>query len=378
MLKIIDQNDQWYNYSGPGGWNDPDMLEVGNGGMSLIEYKTHFGLWSITKAPLIIGCDITTMTEDIKKILTNSEVIAINQDPLGEQGRKIKKTFLPLPDDYEPVLYESELEITNCSGIVEQKWYINSDGSIQNNNESLCMEIPNCVDYDTKVKTSWCHLRDKSYCSESKNQQWIYNSTTKQIKSQMDTKKCLDVYKQIGPSVQTFDCDENIQSQKWEYNEIDHTLKTNEKCLSSLESQEITEVWKSNLKDGAYAVLLVNRASFKANVEITWNEIGFNNKKAKIRDLWEKKDLGEFEEKYSINLEKHDSQFLKVWPIEDDDDNLIMIVGIVAGSAVVISVILVLAFYLKMKKGKIKDKNDVIDNINEDKLIESRKTEQSI
>ena len=378
MLKIIDQNDQWYNYSGPGGWNDPDMLEVGNGGMSLIEYKTHFGLWSITKAPLIIGCDITTMTEDIKQILTNSEVIAINQDPLGEQGHKIKKTFLPLPDDYEPVLYESELEITNCSGIVEQKWYINSDGSIQNNNESLCMEIPNCVDYDTKVKTSWCHLRDKSYCSESKNQQWIYNSTTKQIKSQMDTKKCLDVYKQIGPSVQTFDCDENIQSQKWEYNEIDHTLKTNEKCLSSLESQEITEVWKSNLKDGAYAVLLVNRASFKANVEITWNEIGFNNKKAKIRDLWEKKDLGEFEEKYSINLEKHDSQFLKVWPIEDDDDNLIMIVGIVAGSAVVISVILVLAFYLKMKKGKVKDKNDVIDNINEDKLIESRKTEQSI
>ena len=77
-------------------------------------------------------------------------------------------------------------------------------------------------------------------------------------------------------------------------------------------------------------------------------------------------------------MEKHDSQFLKVWPIEDDDDNLIMIVGIVAGSAVVISVILVLAFYLKMKKGKVKDKNDVIDNINEDKLIESRKTEQSI
>ena len=67
MLKIIDLNDQWYNYSGPGGWNDPDMLEVGNGGMTLTEYKTHFSLWAISKAPLLIGCDITKMTEDIKK-----------------------------------------------------------------------------------------------------------------------------------------------------------------------------------------------------------------------------------------------------------------------------------------------------------------------
>ena len=377
MIKIIDENDQWYNYSGPGGWNDPDMLEVGNGGMTLTEYKTHFGLWAICKAPLLIGCDITKMTEDIKNILTNNEIIAINQDPKGEQGHKIKRTFIPLPDDYKPVLYESELEIKNCSGIIEQKWYINEDGSIQNNNENLCLEIPKCVDYDTKVKTSSCHLRDKSYCSESKNQEWIYDSNTKQIKSQMNTSKCLDVYNHIGPSVQTYPCDETVQSQKWEYNEKDHTLISNGKCLSSLENHEVTEVWKSNLQDGAFAVLLVNRASFSSNVEITWEEIGFKNKNATVRDLWAKKDLGKFNEKYSINLEKHDSQFLKVWPVDDeeekdDDDNLILIVGIVAGSAIVISIILVLAFYCRMKKWKVKGKNDNFDDIDDDKLIESR------
>jgi alpha-galactosidase len=66
-------------YAGPGGWNDPDMLEVGNGGMSTVEYQAHFALWSLLKAPLLIGCDITKMSEDTKRILFNEEVIAVNQ-----------------------------------------------------------------------------------------------------------------------------------------------------------------------------------------------------------------------------------------------------------------------------------------------------------
>jgi len=71
--------------AGPGGWNDPDMLEIGNGGMTTTEYITHFSLWCIGKAPLIIGCDIRNMTQETAAILMNKEVIAINQDPLGEQ-----------------------------------------------------------------------------------------------------------------------------------------------------------------------------------------------------------------------------------------------------------------------------------------------------
>ena len=72
--------------AGPGGWNDPDMLEVGNGGMSNNDYKTHFTLWAIVKAPLIIGCDLSSMTKETLEILSNADVIAINQDPLGKQA----------------------------------------------------------------------------------------------------------------------------------------------------------------------------------------------------------------------------------------------------------------------------------------------------
>ncbi|KAK7386103.1 hypothetical protein VNO78_26057 [Psophocarpus tetragonolobus] len=90
MISKADINEVYANYARPGGWNDPDMLEVGNGGMTKNEYVVHFSLWAISKAPLIIGCDVRNMTEDTKEILSNAEVIAVNQDPLGIQGKKVR------------------------------------------------------------------------------------------------------------------------------------------------------------------------------------------------------------------------------------------------------------------------------------------------
>jgi alpha-galactosidase len=119
MLDNIDRNDAYAQYAKPGGWNDPDMLEVGNGGMSYHEYVVHFSLWSVAKvgsslasydqplslfdqelwtwqinsyldhpywranlfrqAPLLIGCDVTSISKETLGILSNAEVIAINQ-----------------------------------------------------------------------------------------------------------------------------------------------------------------------------------------------------------------------------------------------------------------------------------------------------------
>jgi alpha-galactosidase len=79
------------DFAGPGQWNDPDMLEIGNGGMSGIEYRTHFSLWAILAAPLIAGNDLRSMSAETKEILLNREVIAINQDKLGKQGRRVSK-----------------------------------------------------------------------------------------------------------------------------------------------------------------------------------------------------------------------------------------------------------------------------------------------
>ncbi|TKW31756.1 hypothetical protein SEVIR_2G127000v4 [Setaria viridis] len=90
MLDNIDRNDAFAQYAKPRGWNDPDMLEVGNGGMTYDEYVVHFSLWAVAKAPLIIGCDVTSISKETLGILSNAEVIAINQDRLGIQGKKVR------------------------------------------------------------------------------------------------------------------------------------------------------------------------------------------------------------------------------------------------------------------------------------------------
>ncbi|MDQ7806836.1 carbohydrate-binding protein [Amycolatopsis sp. A133] len=73
-------------YAGPGHWNDPDMLEVGNGGMTATEYRTHFGLWAMMAAPLLIGSDLRKVSDDSFAILKNTDVIALDQDPLSKQA----------------------------------------------------------------------------------------------------------------------------------------------------------------------------------------------------------------------------------------------------------------------------------------------------
>ena len=66
--------------TGPCAWNDPDMLEIGNGGLTHEEKKTHFALWAIAKAPLIIGCDLSIAPQSSHDILMNTDLIAVNHD----------------------------------------------------------------------------------------------------------------------------------------------------------------------------------------------------------------------------------------------------------------------------------------------------------
>ena len=91
FVHILDLQDGLESYAGPGHWNDPDMLEVGNGGMTMTEYRAHFSLWCVLAAPLMAGNDIRSMKPEIAEILTNKEVIAVDQDALGLQGRRVKR-----------------------------------------------------------------------------------------------------------------------------------------------------------------------------------------------------------------------------------------------------------------------------------------------
>jgi alpha-galactosidase len=88
IYDIISEQAGLAKYAGPGHWNDPDMLEVGNGKMTLVENRAHFTMWAMLAAPLLAGNDLPNMTPEIKAILTNKDVIAIDQDKLGREGTK--------------------------------------------------------------------------------------------------------------------------------------------------------------------------------------------------------------------------------------------------------------------------------------------------
>ncbi|KAL5982983.1 hypothetical protein ACLOJK_017063 [Asimina triloba] len=106
MVSRADMNEVYADYARPGGWNvllpchlicelvfdisDPVMLEVGNGGMTKDEYIVHFSIWVISKAPLLLGCDVRNVSKDIMEIIANEEVIAVNQDRLGVQAKKVR------------------------------------------------------------------------------------------------------------------------------------------------------------------------------------------------------------------------------------------------------------------------------------------------
>jgi alpha-galactosidase len=88
VCEIIDINEPLHYAAGPGHWNDPDMLQVGNDGLSIEENRSHFTMWCVMASPLIAGNDLRKVSPEVLEILKNKEVIAINQDKLGSQGRR--------------------------------------------------------------------------------------------------------------------------------------------------------------------------------------------------------------------------------------------------------------------------------------------------
>jgi alpha-galactosidase len=91
VMEIMDLQIGLAPFAGPGHWNDPDMLEVGNGGMTTTEDRSHFSMWCLLAAPLIAGNDLQNMSQATRDILTNKEVIAVDQDPLGREGARAWK-----------------------------------------------------------------------------------------------------------------------------------------------------------------------------------------------------------------------------------------------------------------------------------------------
>jgi alpha-galactosidase len=154
MISNLETTSDLWEYAGPGYWNDPDMLEVGNTSnenatrsasmrtMNLTEYRTHFSMWCMVAAPLITGNDLRSMTPEIIEVLTNKELIAIDQDPLGRQGRRIR-------DDGDPEVWKKELSDNKVAVALLNKSNNPLDISVS------CVELG--VSGKLKIRDLWAH-----------------------------------------------------------------------------------------------------------------------------------------------------------------------------------------------------------------------------
>ena len=152
VMKILDMQQNLRIYAGPGHWNDPDMLEVGNGGMKLSENRAHFSMWCMLAAPLISGNDLRKMSKETSEVLTNKDVIAVNQDKLGIQGYKyavkdsVEIWFKPLSENNWAVCF---LNRTSTSKQIEFNW------KLENVNDEFSGRKLNAVKTNFKILNLW-------------------------------------------------------------------------------------------------------------------------------------------------------------------------------------------------------------------------------
>jgi hypothetical protein len=160
------------------------VLNVGMGAMTAAEYQANFCLWAISKAPLLIGGDILHMTPATFSIVSNPEVIAVNQDPLGVQGKKVAFALSRLSNT------SSNIITSNCSKSIDPKrvqWkYNHADWSIRSEYNGQCLSIENCsTALRANIIVSDCHINDSKALCSGRNQQWVVAEFSQGITSQL-------------------------------------------------------------------------------------------------------------------------------------------------------------------------------------------------
>lgn len=343
MTNRADLNEPLYPFAGPGGWNDPDMLEVGNGGMTTDEYQSHFSLWALMKAPLLIGCALDTMSPETWLILSNSEVISISQDPLGVQGRRRWSSgnitskvgrhsgrfgARQLTDSIIP----DAVTVSQCVATrQDQLWLWNASASrITDNTGGRCLDVDFCRDWDSgnHVSVYPCH---SGGCANGTNELWAVNTSDGSIRTLEDTSMCLEAvpYRPdlvTHPSaahrqyyVQTRPCNAALPSQQWEVqssgqirNKVGDALGS-DMCLSLFEDvgPGAQEVWSGPLVGNRLAVFMFNRGDAAANITVEWPMVGLDAAtNVLIRDAVAQQYIGVHTGSFTATINSHASRTL--------------------------------------------------------------------
>ena len=335
-----------WRYAGPGGWNDPDMLEIGNGGCSFEEYKTHFSLWAMLKSPLIIGNDIRNVSpeDEALEILSNKEIIAVNQDSLGRQARRIWSDTLDqrIGDRLIAVKCNSDAN-AYLDAPIDQQWNIRNDGRIESMSTGRCLveEVSlqpwNSTDIDVDIGSGQYSVGTSSCDSATV---WTIGAGSGGFIKSSDTGRCLEVMALLYPTIaegkriQTGICrtlrpNEDYtksavldirEHQQWAIPKGQLRNLYQRQCMTidrDAPPGKSQEVWTVSLEDNALAVMLFNKSPLPTAMEATWEMIGVPSGKAyHIRDLWAQEDIAlPSRESVKAVVAPHGVALLKLLPL---------------------------------------------------------------
>jgi len=292
VLKNIDINAALSNYSGPGGWNDPCLLlaedEHGNKRVTEMQSRAQFSMWAVMASPLLISANLRNMSATNIETYRNTEVIAVNQDPLGKQG--IRMAGGPLSSGSLPPAI-----VLPCDGSENQKWEVDKVMSGFISQQGTCLNVDNC---GSDLIYFPCVTTGGTCCGKTcyKNEQFHFDTETRQLASLIrSSKECVQV-NNVGGMVLA-PCSNSLTvspDQIWDYNNQTKQLKNQGKCLSRQEVAAFN-VWGRPLSGGAWALVFLNTGSAVTNVTCTSDCLSQTGLKGKVtvRDLWTHKDIGE-------------------------------------------------------------------------------------
>lgn len=334
-----------WRFAGPGGWNDPDMLEIGNGGCSFDEYKSHFSMWAMLKAPLIVGNDIRGLSPDDEamEILMNEEIIAINQDPLGRQARRVWSDTLGKREGDRLIATKCNTDqFAYLDAPADQQWLLRDDGRIQSGSTGRCLVEEtifspwNATDADLDLADGQFSV-GTTVCDNATV--WTTEAGSGGMIKSQATGRCLEVLGLLYPTiaegkrVQTGVCrqfrsDEDYVSQRViDVRENQQWTAPRGTLLNLYQRQCVTidrdappglqqEVWVAPLEDGSTAVMMFNKGITQSFIEVTWEMIGLPEKEIYlVRDLWTHVDRTlPAQESVSALVESHGVVVLKLTP----------------------------------------------------------------
>lgn len=344
-------NSPLWRYAGVAtGFNDMDMLEVGNGHCTLAEYRSHFSLWSLLKSPLILGNNLIELDvqSDVYSVISNDEVIAVNQDKLGHQGRLVYSSSSGIAPSMHKVI------ATKCASEEgfyqddpsDQQFVLDSNGYLRNN-EFCLQEItdinslllvqhsPDTAEYFNTASNK-VNMVVLDSCSANSTQ-WVLAGDGGNIVSQRSG-YCLEVSKLDlqpliqGKRVQTSTCAPLIDD-KLVYDPSEHQswVFPNGNLLSLYQRQCLTldrdafhgwqEYWAAPLSDNRFAVLLLNKGSDDVDMTLKLSYLSSMDVKSKysLRDLWLKQDLAAVlsaDEDATFQVKSHDVVMLVLTPTD--------------------------------------------------------------